>query len=288
MLLQSSLGESIVSAMFMCIVLLALSSPLIYAGWKNRDRYYELSSVNTDFKESAINKPVFVSGKIDNVSKKIESPFRSKKCSLAMWDISVLKRIGKLDTGIVWSQYCMGIIGDNITINTGDQDVKIRGLNTTKILDSKEKIKRSLMADSASKFSSVEIELDSQSFENKVRPKEETPKEYQSFTDNIRFNRPRRDSYNLIGKILCKLRTPRDTTRYREKIFNNGDKVSIIGMKLEDGIKFKKCEDISPLLISKTRNQILRKYRIAYVFQLYIVPIFCILFSTLMGYAAYL
>lgn len=288
MLLQSSIGESIASAIFMCIVLLALISPLIYAGWKNRNRYYELHSVNKDFKETSVNNPVFVTGTINNVSKKIESPFRSKKCSLAMWDICVLKRMGKLDTGIIWSQYCIGITGDSIKLDTGNERLTIRDLSNTKILNSKEKIKKALMSDSTTKFSSVEIELDNQSFENKVRPKDEPDKKYRDFTDNIRFDRPTKDSYSLIGKILCKLRTPRDTTRYREKVFESGDKITIIGKKTNNGLCFKKCGDISPLITSKTRSKILRKYQMAYIFQLYIIPIFCVLFSALMGYAAYL
>jgi hypothetical protein len=270
------------------MVLLAVSSPFMYAGLKNKNRYYELSSIDKDFEMASINDLVFVSGEIGNVSEKIESPFRSKKCSLAMWDISVLKRFGKADSSTIWSQSCIGLIGDNTMIDTGDQEIKVKDLNSTEIFNSKDKMKRSLVTDSASEFASIEMELDNQSFQRNVKPIDEPPREYRDFTEDIRFDEPNKDSYTLIGKILCKLRTPRDTTRYREKVFNTGDSITIIGKKSKNGVLFEKSKNINPLLMSKTRSQILRKYRISYVFQLYTVPILCILFSVLMGYAAYL
>lgn len=288
MLLQSSPVKSIASAILLCMVLLAVSSPLIYAGLKNRNRYSEFSSISKDFDTASLNEPVFISGKICNMSDKIESPFRSKECSLAIWDISVLKRFGRADSSSIWSQSCIGLIGDKTMIDIGDEKIKIRNLNSTEFFNSEDKMRRTLVTDTTNEIGSIEMELDNHSFENKVSPIDESPERYQDFTKNIRFDKPNKNSYNLIGKVLCKLRTPRDTTRYREKVFTTRDNITVIGKKSKDGILFEKSEGIDPLLMSNTRSQILRKYRISYVFQLYIVPILCISFSALMGYAAYL
>jgi hypothetical protein len=205
-----------------------------------------------------------------------------------MWDISSLKRRGTLGTGFVWSQEALGIKSKDLVISTEHGDVKVKKLSNQKVLDSSEKIKRSLMADSTSKFSSIEIELDEECFENKVEPTEQPPKNYKRFTTGLDFERYLKDGYGIIGRVFSKLRTPSGTTRYREKVFQKGDSISIIGRRTEDGVSFVESESMSPLVSSKPVSKILRKYRLSYIFQMYFIPLFCVGFSAFLGYGAYL
>lgn len=271
----------------MLVVLLVLSSPLIYAGWKNKNRFGKLSSVNSEWQDSSTGETVAVSGRITKSSEQIKSPFQSKVCSLVMWDISTLKRRGTLGAGFVWSQEAIGIDGNKLVISTDDRDINVDGISNQKVLSSSEKVKRSLMADSTSKFSSAEIELDDESFEHRARPTKDNKNRYKKFESNIKFERPERDDYTLIGKILAKLRTPEYTTRYRERTFEKGDKISVIGKKTSEGISFVSSESTSPLISSSSISDILLKYRVSYTFQLYGIPIFCILISATLGYTSY-
>jgi hypothetical protein len=285
---SSGLIESIGAATMMCTVLLILGSPLIYAGWKNRKRFRELSSINSNFNNSTVGDYIIISGDIKSSTGIISSPFQSNNCCLAMWDISSLKRRGTLGAGFVWSQEALGIKSKDLVISTDSGDVKVKKLSNQKVLDSSEKIKRSLMADSTSKFSSIEIELDYECFEDKVKPIEESPTNYKDFTDELDFKRSVKDQYGIIGKVLSKLRTPSGTTRYREKVFQKGDSISIIGCRTKDGVAFVESDSISPLVSSKPVSKILRKYRLSYLFQMYFIPIFCVCFSAFLGYGAYL
>jgi hypothetical protein len=198
-----------------------------------------------------------------------------------------LKRRGTLGTGFVWSQEAIGIKGHQMIIETSDSNVRVDNLSCKKVLGSSEKIKRSLMADSTTKFSSIEIELDDEGFEKKVEPIKEAPVQYSRFTDKLAFERPRRDSYGLIGRVLTKLRTPSDTTRYRESVFQSGDEISVIGKKTRNGLSFESPESMNPLISSKHISKIEQKYRRAYLFQLYLIPVFCVLFSAVMTYGSY-
>lgn len=280
--------ESIGASIMMLIVLLVLSSPLIYAGWKNKSRFDKLSSANSKWESSSEGEPIAMSGRIKSSSERIESPFNAKICSLAVWDISTLKRRGTLGTGFVWSQEAVGIDGSELTIDTGDRNINVDRISNQKVLSSSEKVKRSLMADSTSKFSSVEIELDDESFEDRTKPTEDNSDRYENFESDIKFERPERDDYSSIGKILAKLRTPEYTTRYREKTFEKGDKISVIGKRTSDGISFVSSKSTSPLISSSSISDILLKYRMSYTFQLYVIPTFCILVSATLGYSSYI
>lgn len=280
--------ESIGASILMLIVLLVLSSPLIYAGWKNKSRFDKLSSVNSKWESSSEGEPIAMSGRIKSSSERIESPFNAKICSLAVWDISTLKRRGTLGAGFVWSQEAVGIDGNELVIETDNRDINVDRISSEKVLDSGEKLKHSLMADSTSKFSCVEIELDDESFEDRTKPTGVNSNRYENFESDIKFERPERDDYSSIGKILAKLRTPEYTTRYREKTFEKGDKISVIGKRTSDGISFVSSESTSPLISSSSISDILLKYRMSYTFQLYFIPTFCILVSATLGYSSYI
>lgn len=285
--LLSSLVESLGAGFLLCFVLLTLGSPIIYAGWKNRERFRNISSIPRELENASVGDQVAISGNVDKSSKRTDSPFQSKNCQLAMWDICRLKRRGTLGTGFVWSQEAIGIRSHQMIIETSDGNVRVDNLSCKKVLGSSEKVKRSLMADSTTKFSSIEIELDDEGFEKKVEPVKEAPVQYSRFTDKLAFERPRRDSYGLIGRVLTKLRTPSDTTRYREAVFQSGDEISVIGKKTRNGLSFESSESMNPLISSKHISKIEQKYRRAYLFQLYFIPVFCVLFSAVMTYGSY-
>lgn len=286
---SSGLLESIGSASMMCIVLLTLSSPIIYAGWKNRNRFQKLSSVNTNFRKCSIDDPVAISKEIKDTSKLINSPFRSKNCCISIYDICTLRRRGTLGVGFVWSQECIGIRGDEIVIGNNGNNISVNNLSHHKTLNTNEKIKRTLVSDSTNKFSSIEMELENNNcFEDKIEPTEDTPVNYSDFIDNTRFKRPTKESYNFIGRIFRRLRTPSDTTRHREKVFQVGDHITVLGTKSRNGVSFSSSESIDPLISSKPMTEILRKYRMSYIMQLYIIPLSCILFSAILGYGAYI
>lgn len=285
--LLSGLVESLGAGALLCSVLLILGSPMIYAGWKNRGRFRKISSIPHELENASVGDQVVVSGNIDKSSKSADSPFQSEDCQLAMWDICRLKRRGTLGAGFVWSQQAIGMKGEQVVVNKSDSNVRVDGLSCEKVLGSSEKIKRSLMADSTTKFSSIEIELDDEGFEKKVEPIKEAPVRYSRFTDKLGFERPSRDSYGLIGRVSSKLRTPSDTTRYREAVFQSGDKISVIGKKTRNGLSFESSESMNPLISSKHISKIERKYRRAYLFQLYFIPVFCVLFSAVMTYGSY-
>lgn len=280
--------ESVASAMLLCTVLLTLASPIIYSGWKNRGRFQKLSSIESRPSDSSTGDYVLFSGTIESVSENIRSPLRKDSCCLAMWDICRLKRRGTLGTGFVWSQEAIGMEGGKLILDTEDGNVEIENLSDRKVLNAEEKVKRSLMADATTKFSSVELELDEECFEDRVRPTEDDLIKYEDFTDSLDFDRPTRSSYTIIGRLLCKLRTPEDTTRYRESVFKKGDKVTIVGKKKDDGISFVESDSMSPLISSKPISKILRRYRLAYLSQVYLIPAFCIGLSAILGYGAYL
>lgn len=111
---------------------------------------------------------------------------------------------------------------------------------------------------------------------------------YKQLIDRLGFNRPTKNSYTIVGRLTSKVRTPTDTTRYREKVFEPGDKISVIGKKTDKGVSFVSSGSMEPVISSRSTDNILRKYRRAYVFQLYAVPIFCVLFAALLGYGAYI
>lgn len=283
---SSSAVESFGAAMLMCVVLLLLASPVIYAGWKNRNRFQNLRSIESNFKNSDIGDYVLLSGQIECISQNIRSPFQSEYCCLSMWDVSTLNRTGNLGAGFYWSQEAVGIDACDISVSTDSKNVRIKNISNEKTLDADEKIKRSIMADSTSKFSSVEIQLDDSSFSEKIRPTEES--KYEDFDESFSFTRPSKDSYGIIGSILSKVRTPEGTTRYREYNFKEGDKLTIIAKKTSEGLSYESSESVNPLISPDSISSITRKYRLAYLFQLYFVPSFCIIFSGLLGYGAYL
>lgn len=286
--LLSSLIQTAGSGTLLLSVLLTLTSPMIYAGWKSKERFDRLSSIPDGIEEASVGDQVSVSGNVGRSSTKTESPFQSKNCELAMWDICRLKRRGTLGAGFVWSQEAIGMRDDRVVIETGDDSVRVHNLSCQEVLDSSEKIKRSLMADSTTKFSSIEIELENCEFEERFEPINEPPAKYDELTDELTFEKPSRNSYDSIERAFRKLRTPSNTTRYRESVFQKGDRISVIGKKTKNGLSFESSESTNPLISSRPVSDIKRKYRRAYIFQLYSIPILCVVFSAVMTYGSYI
>lgn len=127
---SSGIAESLGVATLVCIVLLTVSSPIIYTGLKNKGRFSELHSICSNDDEADIGEYVAFSGTIQSRSGTIKSPMRSRPCCLAMWDICTLQRRAIIGAGAVWTKYWIGMKADNIIIETGDREVSIRNLST--------------------------------------------------------------------------------------------------------------------------------------------------------------
>lgn len=282
--LSSGAPESVGATIIMCLTLLAISSPIMYAGWKNKQRFEQVSEAREGNQDDTI----IVSGSIKNASDRIVSPFESENCSITLWDVSTLMRTGTVGSKSVWSQEIVGIQAGELVIEDDGEDVAVTGFSDERKLDTGDQIKRALVKDTTSKFSSVEMELESDCFEKIFEPVDSLSYQYKKFAEDKRIERATKDSYDFLGKLLRRIRVPSDSIRYREKNFEEGDNLTIIGRNTDNGVLFEETEEMSPLISSKPISKILRRYRLAYILQLYCVPIICVLFSGLMGYAAYL
>lgn len=296
-ILTSGAAESAVAAGFMCLVLLAVSSPVTYAGWKNEQKYQELSEILSG--EPSVGEYTAVSGTIQSDSNTVNSPFQSDECQLTLWEISVLHRISAPE----WSQQAVGINGGSLTLeldsngngsrNGNDavnREITVQNLSHRKLLDSSEKLKRSLIADSTSKFGSVEMEFEisNPGHEKKVNPTNDSPQAYTEFSRTIGFERDKKESLGIYATILSQILTPSYTTRYRETNFQSGDTLHVVGKKLPSAISFESSDSTNPFISSTPLPQVLNKYRVYYLIQFYGAPLLCLLISAVLGYAAYL
>lgn len=282
--LSSGAPESVGAAIIMCLTLLAISSPIMYAGWKNKQRFEQVSEAREGNQDDTI----IVSGSIKNASDRIVSPFESENCSITLWDVSTLMRTGTVGSKSVWSQEVVGVQAGDLVIEDDGEDIAVTGFSDERKLDTGDQIKRALVKDTTSRFSSVEMELESDCFEKIFEPVDSLSYQYKKFAEDKRIERVTKDSYDFLGKLLRRIRVPSDSIRYREKNFEEGDNLTIIGRNTDNGVLFEETEEMSPLISGKPISKILRRYRLAYILQLYCVPIICVLFSGLMGYAAYL
>lgn len=285
-ILSSSVIEGIAGGMIMCATLLAISTPIMYAGWKNKQRFNQVREARSNKDDN--DDSVVVSGSIKRASNEVMSPFRSEDCSIAMWDVSNLTRTAASGSEAAWSQELIGVKSNEVVVDDNGKEVKIKPFSEERLLGAGDQAKRALVKDTTSRFSSVEQAINSDSFERIFEPIDTLRSPYRRFTNSKNIDRVSVNSYDLSTKVMSRIRTPTDSIRYREKTFQVGDHLTIIGRETNSGVSFEETDLVSPLISGKPISKILRKYKLAYTLQLYCIPAICVLFSSLLGYGAYI
>lgn len=281
--LSSTPGESIGAGMLLLLVLLALSSPIAYGGWKNKQRYHELSAISDDLAAATPGECVSVSGTISRRSQQVRSPYQSQSCAVALWDIAQFSgdRRG-------WETKAIGIIAGELQLITDDGQVVVSGLSREKTLTTTEMIKRPLTTDASSAIASVQIELGRSSTERRFRPSQEPPEPYRTQAKTAGIDIPIAEPPGRLKRVLSTLRTPADTSRYRKSVFQSGDQMTIVGKKTETGLSFESADSVQPIVSSRPLPALRKKYRFYGAVQLYGIPAVCVVLAALAAYGAYL
>ncbi len=281
---SGSLGEGLAVGILFGIVLLLVVTPIIYSGFKKRQRYQELSGIPAGLSDAVTGEGVVISGTVSSRSGTVASPYRSQNCALALWDTASLNR----SNGTQWVPRGSGITGNELVITADSGRVPVTNIsqrrNTT---TTAQMVQSTLFPDATSGLAFVRKELHGASFERRFRPTDELPDRYQSHNREIGFDRETRESYDTLGTVLEKLLTPSGTVRYRELTLQDGDEITAVGKKTRDGIAFEPAESIQPVVVSASLSSLLSRYRRQYVFQLYGTAAVVVLFSGLMGYLRY-
>ncbi len=282
---SGSLGEGLAVGILFGIVLLLVVSPIIYSGFKKRQRYQELSGIPVGLSSVASGETVVISGTVSSQSGAVASPYRSQNCALALWDTASLNR----SNGTQWVSRGAGITGDELVITADSGRVPVTNISQCRNPTTTAQIVQStLFPDATSGLAFVTKELRQASFERQFRPTDELPDRYQSHNREIGFDRETRESSDTLGTVLGKLLTPSGTVRYRELTFQDGDSITVIGKKTRGGIAFEPAESIQPVVVSASLSSLLGRYRRQYVFQLYGTAAVVLLFSGVMGSLVYL
>lgn len=281
----ANFGESLAVGFLFSLILLFVGSPIIYSGFKKRQRHHELSEIPTELSDAVPGESVVVSGTVSSRSGKIESPYRSQSCALALWDTASLVR----SNGSQWVSRAAGVSAGELVITAHSGRVPIRNISQRRTTTTTAEVGRSILfPDATSGLDFVKQQLRRTSFERRFRPTDELPDRYRSHNREIGFDRRTRESYDTLGTILEKLLTPSGTVRYRELTFQTGDKITAVGKMTQNGIVFEPAESVHPIVSSVPLSSLLRRYQRQYMLQLYGFSALCLLFSGLLAYAVYL
>jgi hypothetical protein len=281
---SGSLGEALAVGVLFGIVLLLVVTPIIYSGFKKRQRHQELSGIPVGLSDAVTGESAVVSGTVSSQSGHIESPYRSQNCALALWDMASLNR----SNGTQWVSRGSGMTGNKLIITADSGHVPVMNISQCRNqTTTAQMIQSTLFPDATSGLAFLRKELRRASFERRFRPTDELPDRYRSHTQEIGFDRTTRESSDTLGTILAKLLIPSGTVRYRELTFRDGDEITVIGKRTRDGIAFEPAESIQPVVVSASLSSLLSRYRRQYLFQLYGSAAFVLLFSGLIGYLVY-
>lgn len=279
--LASTAGESIAAGTLLLFVLLAIGSPIMYGGWKNRQRYQQLSQVSDDLQQATLGESVAVSGTISDRSEPVESPYQSQSCRIALWDIARYNSRS-------WTLEAVGISASELLIVTDDESVSVTGLSRQQRLTATEQVKSLVTTDARSAFASVLLELGRSSFATRFTPDQKITEPYQTHAERIGVDLPDRDTYGIIQTVASTFRTPTDTVRYRESTFQSGDKLTVVGTKTRRGVSFETAASTQPVISSQPLSVLRKKYRRYSRLQLYGIPVVFFLISAVAAYGAYL
>ena len=122
--LMDPLTATIVVVSLMLLILLAFGSPIIYTGWKQRQQYHQLSAIHTSLDDAIPGEAVAVSGTVSSQSRTIDSPYRSQRCALALWDTARLSRY----EGPQWFLKASGVMADELLITLDTEHAPVTGL----------------------------------------------------------------------------------------------------------------------------------------------------------------
>lgn len=279
--LMDPLTATIVVVSLMLLILLAFGSPIIYTGWKQRQQYHQLSAIHTSLDDAIPGEAVAVSGTVSSQSRTIDSPYRSQRCALALWDTARLSR----GQGPQWFLEASGVMADELLITLDTEHVPVTGqLRQKRVLTTAQTLSSALGVDVNSTLAFIDTELSQSGFEKQFTPTEDLTETYRAHNRDIGFDRPTRDSSNMLGRLLAEQLTPHNTVRYRELTFQGGDEITIIGEKTDDGISVVETGGTHPIISSESLSNRLSRYRREYVLRLYGYPAFCLLFSALIAY----
>lgn len=276
---------SIAAASLLFLVFLAIGSPVIYAGWKQRRQYHELSAVHTSLDDATPGEAVVVSGTVSSRSQTVDSPYRSQSCALALWDTARLSR----GQGTQWILEASGVTAGELLVTVDTEHVPVTGLSRQRsVTTTSQKLRSTLGLDANSELASLDTELSRSGFERQFTPTEELTDSYRAHNRDIGFDRPTRDSYDTVGRLLAGRLTPHNTVRYRESTFQSGDEITIVGEKTDDGISFTEVGTTQPIISSEQLPSRLGRYRRGYTLRLYGLPMFFLLFSALIAYTLFI
>lgn len=275
---------TVAAASLLFLVLLAIGSPVVYAGWKQRRQYHELSAVHTSLDDATPGEAVVVSGTVSSRSQTVDSPYRSQSCALALWDTARLSR----GQGTQWILEASGVTAGELLVTVDTEHVPVTGFpRQRRIATTSQKLRSTLGLDGSFERA-VDTELSRSGFERQFTPTETLTDSYRAHNRDIGFDRPTRDSYDMVGRLLTGLLTPHNTVRYRELTFQSGDEITVVGKKTDDGISFAETGATQPIISSEPLPSRLGRYRRGYTLRLYGLPMCFLLFSALIGYTLFI
>ncbi len=306
---MNPLTATIFVASLTLLILLAFGSPIIYTGWKQRQQYHQLSAIHTSLDDAIPGEAVAVSGTVSSRSRTIDSPYRSQRCALALWDTM---RLSRGTQGSQWFLEASGVMADELLISIDTEHVPVTGLpQQRRVSTTAQTMSSALGVDVNSTLAFIDTELSQsgvvfekevverlegileqshrgesprETFEKQFTPTEDLTETYRAHNREIGFDRPTRNSSDTLGRLLAEQLTPHNTVRYRELTFQGGDEITIIGEKTDDSISFVETRGTQPIISSESLSNHLSRYRLEYVLRLYGYPAFCLLFSALIAY----
>lgn len=290
----SNVGEAVGSGLLMFTVLMVLGSPIVYQGWQNRRTYRTISSLPLRSPSTATDGEVAkISGQVANTDETSISPVQSERCELAFWKVSQFRRYNMFNHKSYWSEEGLGIDAESVAISGESEDIEIRisSVATQKTLDATDKLKTALGSKQDSVLRSVPVELERSGFEDKRLPSEEWPREYEELGVRVGFNSDPASSRGVVGRLMDRIRTPEGTARFQETTVKAGDPVTVVGRIVgtrNDCVELRSGESVDPLVTRTPTSELGKKYRSAYLKQLYGVPLFVTALCVLLGYGVFL
>lgn len=268
---MTAVGPALGSALLVTFVMVLVSSPLLYVGWKRRRRYLRLRSLPVETPGSVESgTPALVTGTVDETGESSRSPVAGEPSVLAAWDI----REWRSGTQSHWLTEARGVESTQFTLSSDGNAVAVPNLSTDHVTDTWGKITE-LPTYTDGGIGNPDLTVESSSLDTVLdrMPTEEPGDEISTLEQRLDLGEPEDGLGQSIRSALYRrsqrlLWRPTGTRRYREIRIKPGDRITVTGnlKETEDGprLSFSGPGDEPPLLSTLTPAKLCRRYRWAY------------------------
>lgn len=260
------------TALLVALVLLLVSSPLLYMGWKRRRRYRRLRSLPVETPETVeAGSPALVTGTVDDPKREQSSPVAGEPCVLAAWDIREWHR----GRNSVWLTAARGVDGTEFSLSGEDRSVVVPDLSVEDVPDTWGQVTEMPTYTEAG-IGSSELTVEAAALDTAVdRTPTETLREgSHELAQRVQIGEPdtglgRAPLSALYRRSRRVLWRPTGTRRYREIRIEPGDQITITAERRGTGTDRRLAvreptDERVPILSTLSPAQLRRRYRWAY------------------------